>query len=66
MKYHCYTEYMESVESHDVEAETPQEAAQMASEQSHFQQRTQWTVIAGEPVTVDVAVRNVYEAVIAQ
>ena len=59
MKYHCYISAYESVYSSDVEAESAADAAAKAA--TEHGQQGQWTVIAGEPVYVDVVMRPTYE-----
>ena len=61
MKYHCYIyiNAYESVYDSDVEAGSAAEAAAKAA--AEHGQQGQWTVIAGEPVYVDVVMRPTYE-----
>ncbi len=59
MKYHCYISAYESVCSSDVEADSAAGAAAKAA--SEHGRQGQWTVIAGEPVYVDVVMRPTFE-----
>lgn len=59
MKYHCYIAAYEDVCHSDVEAESAAEAAAKAA--TEHGQQGEWTVIAGEPVHVNVIMRPTYE-----
>lgn len=59
MKYRCYISAYESVYESDVEAESAPEAAQKAA--TEHGQHGEWTVIAGEPVYVNVVMQPTYK-----
>jgi hypothetical protein len=61
VKYHCYIEYREAVYTADVEAVTPERAAEFAADRCHI--NGEWTVVPGEPVYVTIREHSTYEAV---
>lgn len=62
--YHCYIEYHEAVYASDIEAGSPERAAERAAEQHHISGI--WTVISGQPVEVNVTEITSYEGQIAE
>jgi hypothetical protein len=60
-RWHCYIEYREAVYSETVTAGSPQEAALAAAKSNGID--GMWTVVPGEPVTVDIVQRVDYEVV---